>query len=178
MILGFCGDGGIQGAEQCDNGESNSNLVPGACRTNCRRAFCGDGVLDPGEACDDGNADDSDGCTWKCAVSVCGNGIIEPPEECDAGAENSDKNPNACRSVCRKAFCGDGVKDATEECDDGNDLSGDGCSPACTVSCPAGASKIQEKCIVLHAAEAECGVGCTVGRAWESFVDFVFGFFS
>ena len=40
--------------EACDNGASNSDTTPGACRSTCVAARCGDQVMDPGEACDDG----------------------------------------------------------------------------------------------------------------------------
>ena len=41
--------------EQCDDGISNNDVTPDACRTTCVNAFCGDGVLDFAEECDDGN---------------------------------------------------------------------------------------------------------------------------
>ncbi len=49
--------------------------------------------------------------------AVCGNGIREEGEECDEGADNSDLEPNACRSDCRFPRCGDGVADEGEDCD-------------------------------------------------------------
>ncbi len=60
-----CGDGTINGAEQCDNGGANG-AAPDACRANCRRASCGDGVVDSGEECDDGNNADGDACPATC----------------------------------------------------------------------------------------------------------------
>lgn len=55
-----CGDGHrrTQGAnpEGCDNGSANSNMMPSACRTDCRVPFCGDGVIDAGEVCDPGGS--------------------------------------------------------------------------------------------------------------------------
>jgi len=48
-----CGDGFVwTGVEQCDDGESNSDVAPDACRTNCTNPYCGDGVIDSGESCD------------------------------------------------------------------------------------------------------------------------------
>ena len=61
----------------------------------------------------------------------CGNGILEPDEQCDDGADNSDSEPDACRTSCRTPICGDGVADANEQCDDGNEWGGDGCTPEC-----------------------------------------------
>src|SRR5690606_9869461 len=40
-------------------------------------------------------------------------------ESCDDGEDNSDSEPNACRTDCWPARCGDGVVDEGEECDDG-----------------------------------------------------------
>ncbi|MGM0596822.1 MAG: FG-GAP-like repeat-containing protein [Myxococcota bacterium] len=44
----YCGDGVINKylGEQCDDGTDNSDLISGACRTNCSFATCGDGVFD------------------------------------------------------------------------------------------------------------------------------------
>jgi hypothetical protein len=47
-----CGNGEIDGSEECDDGAENSDAAPGACRLNCRLPRCGDGVLDAGEACE------------------------------------------------------------------------------------------------------------------------------
>eukprot|EP01052_Picozoa_sp_SAG31_P007535 SAG31_NODE_359_length_17032_cov_11.017894_19_plen_352_part_00 len=49
-----CGDGAVDGDEECDEGEQNSEEPDAQCRTNCELAKCGDGVVDSGEECDDG----------------------------------------------------------------------------------------------------------------------------
>jgi len=61
----------------------------------------------------------------------CGNGEVEEGEVCDDGDDNSDNEPDACRTDCRGAFCGDGVVDTGEVCDDGNSGNDDGCLTAC-----------------------------------------------
>ena len=50
-----CGDEIVSraGTEECDEGASNSDTEPGACRTTCVKARCGDSVVEPGEQCDD-----------------------------------------------------------------------------------------------------------------------------
>lgn len=62
----FCGDGVITGGEECDDGDGNSDVASGACRTDCSEPRCGDGVRDGAEACDDGNSEDGDDCTALC----------------------------------------------------------------------------------------------------------------
>jgi len=64
---------------------------------------------------------------------VCGNGQVELGEACDNGAQNSDSQPDACRTDCRTAYCGDGVTDTGETCDDSNAATGDGCDSSCEI---------------------------------------------
>lgn len=73
----LCGDGRIQGAEECDDGAENSNLASDACRTSCRLPYCGDGVVDSGEDCDDGGRYGGDGCDPGCRVET-GRIEVEP----------------------------------------------------------------------------------------------------
>jgi cysteine-rich repeat protein len=84
-----CGDGVIDyPAEECDQGETNSDTVPDACRTVCRPATCGDGVLDTGEACDDGEGNSAtaeNACRPTCERAFCGDGIVDDGEVCDPG---------------------------------------------------------------------------------------------
>jgi fibro-slime domain-containing protein len=74
-----CGDGKVEGAESCDDG----NLVPfDGCSATCRAepscpptgdcsSSCGDGILlGADEECDDGNLRDGDGCSSTCKVEV------------------------------------------------------------------------------------------------------------
>jgi cysteine-rich repeat protein len=51
-----CGDGIVQGIEQCDNGGRNSNLFAGACRLDCKNPRCGDNIVDFNEDCDNNSA--------------------------------------------------------------------------------------------------------------------------
>lgn len=75
----ICGNGTVEGAERCDDGEANSDTEPNACRTNCRRSFCGDGVLDRYEQCDDGNRVSGDGCTAACYLPPASGGCSAHP---------------------------------------------------------------------------------------------------
>ena len=84
-----CGDGRVDyPAEQCDEGEANSDTAPNACRVVCRLASCGDAVLDDGETCDEGTSNsptEPNACRPTCQVAFCGDGIVDEGEVCDPG---------------------------------------------------------------------------------------------
>ncbi len=128
-ICGTCGDGVIDGGEECDDG----NLESGDdCLNNCLQNVCGDGIVDATqEECDDANDVDTDACTSACAIAVCGDNLIrDGVEACDDG--NDSDTDDCVGPTCQVAFCGDGfVRADGEECDDGNDDDGDGCDADC-----------------------------------------------
>ncbi|MCA9773425.1 MAG: DUF4215 domain-containing protein, partial [Myxococcales bacterium] len=130
-----CGDGVVEGDEQCDDGNP---VEDDDCTNRCRLPECGDGITTPGygEICDDGNVYDDDGCSADCGVltsEYCGDGVVTPPETCDDGNHFSG---DGCGASCEEEVCGDGFLDAGEQCDDGNNDPGDGCSPSCTLETP------------------------------------------
>jgi cysteine-rich repeat protein len=128
-VEAVCGDGVVQGAEQCDHGVANAPA--GNCMPTCTLPVCGDGFVHPpsGEACDDGNASEEDGCRSDCTTAVCGDGIVNQGVElCDDG---NTSDADGCTSECTLASCGDGVLQAPEQCDDGNASNGDGCLATC-----------------------------------------------
>jgi len=127
----MCGDGMVQGDEQCDDGAMNG---PGmTCNATCVLNVCGDGDLGPGEGCDDGDLVDGDGCSATCKSDACGDKIVQPPEQCDDGNEvDTDK----CTNACQNAVCGDGIVQAdVEECEDMNDDSTDACVACADAFC-------------------------------------------
>ncbi len=138
-----CGDGVVENAEECDDG----NSVDGdACLNNCMAADCGDGVVEVGvEACDDANMINTDACTTGCALARCGDGFVRAGvEECDDG---NDVETDGCRSTCVAAACGDGVLQAGEACDDGNAVNTDACTNACALpTCGDGFVQPGEEC--------------------------------
>ena len=126
-----CGDGAVEGDEQCDDGTGDPNsMVDGdGCAADCTvetgwscvgepstcgAAECGDGYPVGTEECDDRDTNDGDGCSSTCTV--------EQYWACDDGA------PSFCDGIC-----GDGKIRGLEECDDGDADAGDGCSATCTV---------------------------------------------
>jgi len=130
-----CGDGIINGAEVCDNGQLNS-LEPNACRATCTLPVCGDGVTDFvfGEECDNGARNALNGtCTPDCKLT-CGNGVVDGAgEQCDNGSDNSNSD-GKCRTDCTLARCGDGIVDVSlgEQCDSLGLL---GCTTSCRFHC-------------------------------------------
>jgi fibro-slime domain-containing protein len=88
----LCGDGMVEGNEQCDDGTNNGAY--GGCEPGCmaRAPYCGDGIVQsPPEDCDDGSnlvtyggtqKVCGPGCKW---APYCGDGIISNGEECDGG---------------------------------------------------------------------------------------------
>ncbi len=150
----FCNDGKIDEGEQCDNGPSNSDMTPDACRTNCAVAHCGDHVVDSNEECDRGTVDNliGNGCTPICKMSICGDGILQPGEECDDGPRNDDTRPDTCSTRCLMPRCGDSIMDPAfgELCDDGlnnSDTTVDGCRTNCVPAhCGDGVEDSGEQC--------------------------------
>ena len=128
-----CGDGVVEGAEQCDDGNSDDS---DGCLASCMRARCGDGVAWAGvEACDDGNAIDDDACRNDCTIPlppVCGDGAVTGGEQCDDG---NTIDGDGCNHACVTERCGDGLVQfgRGEQCDDGNLTDGDGCDATCQV---------------------------------------------
>ena len=155
-----CGDGRVQGPEQCDDG---NRMAGDGCSADClvediwcyppatctRVEICGDGRLGSGEECDDGNVISRDGCSEACRVeagwicpapgarcvrsdgSHCGDGVRQGDESCDDGM--NDGSYGGCNPDCTLApRCGDGLLQlAFEDCDDGNLLDFDGCDSRC-----------------------------------------------
>jgi cysteine-rich repeat protein len=87
-----CGNGVVEGAEECDDG----NVDPtDGCTNECTE--CGNNVVAGSETCDDGNLIDGDGCDSNCQPTGCGNGLIVAPETCDDGnTVDGDNCPANC----------------------------------------------------------------------------------
>ncbi|MBN1207074.1 MAG: amidohydrolase family protein [Myxococcaceae bacterium] len=63
----FCGDSLVEGAEQCDDGNTAAgDGCSSTCTQETQVQACGNGVREIEEACDDGNAQDGDGCESTC----------------------------------------------------------------------------------------------------------------
>lgn len=99
-----CGDALIDPPlEECDDGPSNSDVAPNACRTTCEFAHCGDGILDADETCDTGDdvSDTAlDACRTTCVPAFCGDGVVDTGERCDPGGGDA-----LAASICQRARC-------------------------------------------------------------------------
>ncbi len=102
-----CGDGMVNGAEQCDDGVNRARTAApcARCAPGCvNSGYCGDGRVDSahGETCDQG-ADNGRGygfCTATCGLGPrCGDGVTTDGEECDQGAMNGMTSRHLHRHV-------------------------------------------------------------------------------
>lgn len=110
-----CGDGVVQGGEECDLGRNNGDSA--ACTASCTIAICGDGVVHEGaEVCDDGDA--SALCDADCTVPACGDGVTNPLafEQCDGDDEVLNGSCISCVAVCDPGWsrCGGGPASACD----------------------------------------------------------------
>lgn len=131
----LCGDGTVEGAEACDDG----NLMDGdGCDSNCTLTACGNGVVTAGEECDDGNLANGDCCSSTCLAAVdgtaCSDGrFCNGADSCSNGAcAQHAGDPCAggteCNDVCYEALdtcvagagrpcTDDGIACTLDECD-------------------------------------------------------------
>ncbi|MCK6551641.1 DUF4215 domain-containing protein [Myxococcota bacterium] len=191
-----CGNGVVEGEEECDDGKLLSN---DGCSEDCLIEYpaCGDGRVDANEGCDDGNTSDGDGCDHLCQVEApppaCGDGRVDANEGCDDG---NTIDGDGCASGCAVEagyacagapsacvpVCSDGLVISTEACDDANLLDGDGCSAQCGVeagySCPTPGVLCEAVCgdgLLLGSETCDdanttsgdgCAAGCVVESGW------------
>ena len=164
-----CGNGIVDGTEECDDGAGNSDTLPDACRTDCTFARCGDGVTDTGEQCDDANLVNNDGCTNVCTLPRCGDGILQAGEQCDDG---NNAAGDGCSPTCMTERCGNAIVDPGEQCDDGNTVNNDGCTNACTLPrCGDGVVQTTEQCDDGNTVNNDgCTNTCTLPRCGDGIV--------
>lgn len=104
-----CGDGVVQGGEECDLGKLNA--ADAACTPMCTIAICGDGFVHAGaEDCDaEGMAAN---CDDDCTLPLCGDGVMNPfaLEQCDGGDDPANASCESCVVVCDPGWsrCGGG----------------------------------------------------------------------
>lgn len=172
-LTAVCGDGLVDGDEECDDGIDNSDILPDACRTDCTQAHCGDGVKDSGEECDQGEGNSDvipDACRTNCRKPWCGDGVVDSSELCDDG---NNLPGDECGPECKPyvPICGNGWLDPGEECDDGkdnSDLKSDACRSNCKLPwCGDNVVDSGEEC---DDGNSVLGDGCTADCTIEGYV--------
>jgi cysteine-rich repeat protein len=166
----ICGDGIVEGAETCDDGNTTSG---DGCDANCQAEFCGDGIVNdaPNEACDDGDTIDNGegGCLADCSgIQTCGDGFTEGTEGCDDG-DTIDNGEGGCLADCSSIqTCGDGFTTGTEICDDGDTIDNGegGCFADCSgiQTCGDGFTEGTEACDdgdTIDNGEGSCLADCS-----------------
>jgi cysteine-rich repeat protein len=121
-----CGNGVVDGNEQCDTGGDSAT-----CDADCSLRLCGDTYVNTvaGESCD--TYFDAPGCDTDCTPVVCGDGHWNTAiEGCDDG---NTTGGDGCSATCFDEQCGDGVMNQWEQCDDQNQVNGDGCTARCAI---------------------------------------------
>lgn len=92
LPVDLCGNGTLDGGEECDDG--NPDPTDG-CTRDC--TICGNGTVTAPETCDDTNLVSDDGCDANCQTTGCGNGLIVGAETCDDGnLDDRDSCPADC----------------------------------------------------------------------------------
>jgi cysteine-rich repeat protein len=92
-----CGNGVVEGAEECDG--SGSGGVE--CDSGCRFVECGDGDREGSEACDDGNSVSDDGCSASCTLEDA------PPSCTECTASQCSAELAGCADTVNAARCTD-----------------------------------------------------------------------
>jgi len=130
----YCGDGEVEGIEQCDG---NTNVTEGwTCTTSCQlRPVCGDNKMVGDEVCDGLKHRAGYTCASNCSaeINVCGDNIIVNEEVCDG---NSTTAGFRCSGDCKSmtTVCGDGIVVGAEQCDKATGTDAQhGCTPNCTL---------------------------------------------
>jgi cysteine-rich repeat protein len=115
-----CGNGTVEGTEQCDDGDANGT-ANARCTTQCTWVCTDDSWCTDNEPCNG---------TETCVDHACVPGT--PADDGDSCGDGK-----LCRNqVCSDAACGDTfVTGPDEECDDANSTPGDGCENDCKFSC-------------------------------------------
>ncbi len=97
-MFASCGDGLVNGGEQCDDGNT---IACDGCSDTCQIEMglncCGDGIVQPPETCDDSNTVPGDGCSDTC--------MLESSANCTITFDGALNCPNPTE-VCGATFGG------------------------------------------------------------------------
>ncbi len=149
-----CGDGIVEGSEQCDDGDAQDegSRDNDGCLSTCVLAQCGDGFLYIGvEACDPGilqqpsctevglSGDGSVVCTGSCQIDGCGPAFTPTATATPTATQTSTPTPTEqigptqTPTPTPRNVCGNGNIEGDETCDDSNTEDGDSCPSDCQI---------------------------------------------
>src|SRR3989339_304090 len=122
---GLCGDGSLEGSEECESGYSCT--VPGEICSNCLCTpppHCGHRVLESLEECELSDPCVADQVCVNCicrSPAACGNAVLESGEQCEDDThcltgQRCDRSACRCEGTARD-YCGDAVLNQGEECE-------------------------------------------------------------
>lgn len=174
----FCGDGILNGAEECD-GLAGVGLHQ-ECSSTCalvNLSYCGDGIVNGTEQCD-GLA--GVGLHQECSVDCtlvnlpyCGDGVKNGLEVCDLNSQSCKtvdgySGVQSCSAQCSgfgdcvsQERCGDGIVNGREQCDaTAGVTSGQKCTALCTLTQADDDSR--KKVIVCHIPPGNPGKAHTI----------------
>jgi cysteine-rich repeat protein len=165
----YCGDGTVNGGEECDDGNTNNN---DGCSTSCLKPNKCDEVCVTSLGCEGGLTCTGGVCTGEICEQPpkCGDNKCDTGEACDGNIKcsgNGELTAGECSrtGAVECTFCGDGVvqTSAGELCDDGNTNNNDGCNNNCQLPqarCGDGVCDSGERC--------EGGISCLTNQALAS----------
>ncbi len=172
--ISVCGDGIIEGNEQCEDG----NTIDGdGCSRSCRAEYCGDGIVQqssdvakvtriflwkPDQTAQTGTCrgENCEKLGGNMQLSACANKAWDyygedapPPQPVQMGTKTCRQNSyNEYKLELKK----------TEECDDGNDINTDDCTNTCqNPSCDDGIQNNGEAAVDCGGQCAACALGQT-----------------
>jgi cysteine-rich repeat protein len=157
-----CGDGRVDLAESCDDGNTiegdgcdgwcwleSDSVCPTPGQACIKASKCGSGIVTSKKVCDDGNTMDGDGCSRDCNTVEHGWRCPLPGKRCIPA-------------------CGDGILIGGELCDDGNNNDGDGCSSFCLIEpgyrCPV----VGTLCVASLCSGIDAGGACDASASAPS----------
>ncbi len=114
-----CGDGIINGPEQCDG--TNGVGAHQSCTDHCvllNVLYCGDGIKNGTEQCDDGNTNETDGCLSSCLLDSDHDGVANTIDNCPnvANPEQVDTDKDGQGNACDNDDDNDGILDTSDNC--------------------------------------------------------------
>ncbi|PIN88407.1 hypothetical protein COU61_05095 [Candidatus Pacearchaeota archaeon CG10_big_fil_rev_8_21_14_0_10_35_13] len=112
--INACGNGIINGNEECDDGNLiNQDGCSKTCKNEIQPPICGNEIIETGEECD-------------------GNTQVCIDNQGYSGTQNCKNNCKGFDNQCQiTESCGDGIINGNEECDEGNDDNKNICLPNC-----------------------------------------------